>query len=56
MVKASSHTRQKGCGLCSPHKHKGNGDAARAPWAVNRKIGTKRRRNRNQITQEERQE
>jgi hypothetical protein len=46
--------RQKGCGLCSPHKFKGHGDTIRVPWSVVRKIGKKRRWNRNQITKEER--
>lgn len=47
--------RQKGCGLCSPHKFKGHGDGVRAPWAVNRKMGKKRRWTRKQITEGEMQ-
>jgi hypothetical protein len=39
----SSMKRQKGCGLCSPHKFKDAGRAEREPWAVLRKLGTKRR-------------
>ncbi|MFI1012966.1 hypothetical protein [Streptomyces sp. NPDC020965] len=39
----SPHRRWKGCGLCSPHKHKGHGRAVRDPWPVLRKTGKKRR-------------
>jgi hypothetical protein len=39
----SPHRRHKGCQLCKPHKHRGNGDSVRAPWAVSRKLGRKRR-------------
>ncbi|WP_171906539.1 hypothetical protein [Arthrobacter sp. SW1] len=42
----SPHRRNKGCGLCKPHQWKGQGKARRSPWAVNRKIGRKRRWNR----------
>jgi hypothetical protein len=49
----SSHTRQKGCGLCKPHKHTGNGDAVRAPWPVLRKLGTKRRLSRHDVKRED---
>ena len=51
MVKASPHKRQKGCGLCSPHKHRGNGDPVRAPWVVNRELGKKRRWGRHDVEQ-----
>lgn len=47
----SPHRHRKGCGLCKPHKHRGHGDAARAPWAVNRKIGRRRRWNRHDVDQ-----
>jgi hypothetical protein len=55
MVKSSPHKRQKGCGLCSPHKHRGHGDPMRNPWSMNREIGKKRRWSRNTITQEEKE-
>jgi hypothetical protein len=47
MVKQSPHTRWKGCMLCAPHKHRGNGDAERTPFKVLKKIGIKRRYSRN---------
>lgn len=39
----SPHRRHKGCGLCKPWKHRGNGDAARAPFRVLRQLGIRRR-------------
>jgi hypothetical protein len=42
----SPHRQWKGCPLCKMHKHKGNGDAERAPWAVRRQLGMKRRMSR----------
>lgn len=46
----SSHCRQKGCGLCKPHKHDGNGDIQRVPFRVRRQLGVKRRWNRHDIS------
>ncbi len=50
MVKASPHKRQKGCGLCSPHKHRGNGDTVRllSP-SVMRQVGVDARWNRHSV-------
>jgi hypothetical protein len=45
----SSHRRQKGCGLCSPHKHRGNGRAVRDPWQTRRVLGSKRRAGRHDV-------
>lgn len=45
----SPHRRWKGCALCKMHKHRGNGDAVRAPWSVMRKVGKKRRWNRHDV-------
>lgn len=45
----SPHRRWKGCRLCKPSKHRGHGDAARAPWAVVRQVGRRRRWNRHQV-------
>lgn len=45
----TSNRRWKGCPLCKMHKHAGHGDAARAPWAVLRKVGKKRRWNRHDV-------
>jgi hypothetical protein len=47
MVKQSPHTSWKGCPVCSPSKHKRNGDAERTPYKVLRKLGVKRRYSRN---------
>lgn len=49
MVKSSPHTRWKGCAMCKYWKHKGNGDAERAPWPVLRKLGRKRRLSRHDL-------
>ncbi|WP_164520323.1 hypothetical protein [Specibacter cremeus] len=43
----SSHKRQKGCAICSPHKNSRNGDAARTPLRVLRRLGVTRRWSRN---------
>jgi hypothetical protein len=45
----TSNRRWKGCALCKPWKLAGHGDAARAPWAVQRKVGKKRRWNRHDV-------
>lgn len=45
----SSHKRQKGCGLCKPHKNDRYGDTERAPFSVRRQIGVGRRWNRRDI-------
>ena len=47
----SPHRQWKGCQLCKMHKHRGNGDAERAPWAVRRKLGTKRRLSRHDASE-----
>lgn len=39
----SPHRRRKGCTLCKPHQWRGEGQARKAPFAVNRRIGAKRR-------------
>ncbi|WP_353814841.1 hypothetical protein [Agromyces sp. SYSU T00266] len=39
----SPHRRRKGCTLCKPHQWRGQGQARKAPFAVNRRIGAKRR-------------
>lgn len=39
----SPHRRQKGCGLCKPHKHRDAGRAVRDPWPVLKKLGKRRR-------------
>lgn len=49
----TSNRRWKGCPLCKQHKHAGHGDAARAPWAVLRKVGKKRRWNRHDVDRAE---
>jgi hypothetical protein len=49
MTKQSPHKRWKGHDmLCSPHKLKGAGRAAKTPWRELRKIGKKRRLSRNE--------
>lgn len=48
----SPHRRWKGCQLCKPHKHRGNGDAIRAPFRELRKLGVKRRFNRHQVRED----
>lgn len=50
----TSHRRWKGCQLCKMHKHAGHGDAERAPWAVRRQLGTKRRLSRNALARADR--
>ena len=45
----TSNRRWKGCMLCKPQKHAGAGDAMRAPWAVQRKLGRRRRLSRNDV-------
>lgn len=47
MTKQSPHTRWKGCPLCSPSKHRGNGDAERTPFKELKKLGIKRWYSRN---------
>ncbi|MCU6482667.1 hypothetical protein [Arthrobacter sp. A2-55] len=39
----SPHRRYRGCTICRPHQWHGQGRPAKSPWAVNRKIGRKRR-------------
>ncbi|BDZ52317.1 hypothetical protein GCM10025867_51260 (plasmid) [Frondihabitans sucicola] len=41
--------RQKGCALCKPWKNRGNGDARRVPFRVNRQVGRKRRWSRGDV-------
>lgn len=48
MARTSSR-RHKGCRICKPHKHAGNGDAARIPFRDVRKVGRKRRWNRHDV-------
>lgn len=52
MARTSSR-RWKGCRLCRPHKNAGHGDAARAPFRVNRQVGKKRRWNRHDVDRSE---
>jgi len=42
-MSTSPHSQAKGCGLCKPHKHSGNGQAVRKPWGELRQIGKVRR-------------
>jgi hypothetical protein len=49
----TSNRRWKGCALCKQHKHAGHGDAYRAPFRVNRKVGKKRRWSRHEIGRDE---
>lgn len=48
----SPHRRRKGCGLCSPHKHKDLGRAVRDPFSVRRKLGSKRRAGRHDVPED----
>ncbi|SDZ02376.1 hypothetical protein SAMN05216554_1987 [Herbiconiux ginsengi] len=45
----SPHRRWRGCALCKPHKIRGAGASSRTPPSVLRKVGRKRRWNRNDI-------
>jgi hypothetical protein len=45
----TSNRRWKGCRLCKPHKHAGNGDARRKPAAELRTIGRRRRVSRHDL-------
>jgi hypothetical protein len=45
----TSNRRWKGCRLCKPWKHASYGDAGRTPWAVLRKMGSKRRYSRKDL-------
>lgn len=49
MVKQSPHTSWKGCALCKPGKHKGAKTLDKVPWPVLKKLGIKRRYNRNKM-------
>jgi len=40
----TSSRRRKGCQLCKPDKHAGNGDAVRIPAAAIRRMGGRTRR------------
>ncbi len=42
----TSNRRWKGCQLCKPHKHGGQGDGVRIPFRDARKFGKLRRINR----------
>lgn len=53
MTAHSPHRRWKGCPLCKPGKFKSQGDAFRTPWPVLRKLGIKRRFNRNKVRDDE---
>lgn len=39
----TSNRRWKGCRLCKPHKHAGNGQARRKPVGELRRLGKRRR-------------
>lgn len=45
----TSNRRWKGCQLCKPHKHAGNGDAARKSTQELRAIGRRRRLSRHDL-------
>jgi len=46
----SSHKRWRGCcPQCKPEKHKSSSDTLRTPFRELRKLGIKRRYNRNQV-------
>jgi hypothetical protein len=49
MAKQSPHKTWKGCRLCSPHKNRANGQAARKPLAELRKLGKLRRVSRHEL-------
>ena len=51
MARHSPHQQRKGCGLCKPHKHRGNGDSYRNPPRVQRQYGSRRRWNRHDVEQ-----
>lgn len=46
----SSHRQWKGCRVCKPWKHRGNGDAARTPFRELRKVGQLKRINRHDVS------
>ena len=48
MARTSSR-RWKGCRLCKPHKHAGNGDAARKSVGELRQLGKARRVRRHEL-------
>jgi hypothetical protein len=48
-VARTSSRRWKGCQLCKPHKHAGQGDAERKPMGELRRIGKRRRVNRHDL-------
>jgi hypothetical protein len=45
----SPHRRWKGCQLCKPQKFRDLGRARRDPFAVRRKLGTRRRAGRHDV-------
>lgn len=45
----TSNRRWKGCRMCKPHKHAGNGQAVRKPLAEQRQIGKQRRVSRHDL-------
>jgi hypothetical protein len=49
----SPHRRWKGCRLCKPHKDKRLGDGERAPYAVARRAGGRRRYSRRAVGDED---
>jgi hypothetical protein len=49
MSKHSTHSRQKGCALCKPHKFKDLGQAQRKPRAELKAIGKGRRVSRHDL-------
>lgn len=50
----SSNRRWKGCQVCKPHKHAGNGQAHRKDLHELRSIGKKRRVSRHDLGDQER--
>jgi hypothetical protein len=52
----TSNRRWKGCQLCKPHKHAGNGQAVRKPASELRRIGKKRRVSRHDLGDDWRQQ
>jgi hypothetical protein len=49
MAKQSPHKQWKGCRLCKPHKHRGNGQAVRKPANELRYLGKSRRVSRHDL-------
>ena len=49
MTKHSPHVVWKGCPTCKPHKHRGNGQAARKPLPELRRIGKLQRVSRHDL-------